>query len=98
MKDNYLPFKMTEHRRELILRTVDGESRVLYLIFLWHDLARVEEILHWLIDHRFTGKALYGFMQARKFMPMAAAKEILMHIDKERELRPILVGRDYKPN
>lgn len=95
----YRSYPMTEAHRQLVLRIVDGKQELLPVVFFWHGFTRCEEILNWCLRNKLTGINLIAFLRetiGQRPLVMQAGQEILKRIDKENELKPVIVGRDFK--
>lgn len=82
---------------ELGARIWDGDNRVRFILQFLADFDRSEEILRYLIKEGFTGKKLWDWVQGEfsgSVLQMAAY--VLMKINKETEIKPIIAGRDLR--
>ena len=88
---------MTEQRRNLMLDAMDGHSELAPLMWHLDRLTRCDQVLMWLIKNKITGQKLNEYwLKEHRGSILGMCKEIIRRICKDNELRPILVGRDYK--
>ena len=88
--------QLSPERRLKMLKVIDGHPGLPTVMFHWHKFRRCDEILDWLLLNRMTGNTLFAWLRGEFEMgTLSMARFILMKIDKEKEERPILVGRDY---
>lgn len=88
--------ELSHERRQKMLRIIDGHPNLPLVMYQWHKLRRCDEILDWLLRNRITGMNLFAWLRGEyQFHTLSMAKFILMKVDKEKEEKPILVGRDY---
>lgn len=86
----------TEARRMRILRMVDGDQNLFPIAHQWNSFRRCDEVFDWLIRHHITGITLSKWLREQfKNSTLEPVKYILKQIDKEKELKPIRVGRDF---
>lgn len=67
-------------------------------IFLMHvnRHRRADEILKWLIKTNLTGENLFEWIKIEmRGSILGTMKFVVMQIDKDSEIRPIIAGRDY---
>lgn len=89
---------MTERRRHMMLIIAESNQAVLPILHMIDDYVRCDDILDWIIRNRLTGEEVVSMIKFQfKMSPLTFIKWVLSKIDKERELRPILMGRDMKP-
>ena len=87
---------MSPARRDLMFRVMDGERKILPYLHHFDGYTRCDYMLSWLIDNHLTGKNFLDWTQ--KYFPtgfMDCAVFILTRIDKDKESRPIIIGRDF---
>lgn len=88
---------MTEKRRELMHKCMDGQFHLAPLMHELDRYRRCDEVLNWLYMHKIVGKELQLFLfQAFRMAIDNMVKWILSKVDKEKQLRPTIIGRDYK--
>lgn len=56
---------------------------------------RADEILHWLIVNRKTGKDFIFFVKENDGSILKVGAEILRRINREKKVRPVIAGKDY---
>lgn len=87
---------MTELRRNMIFRTVDGKQELFMIMAHWHKMRRCDEVLDWCIQNKITGKNLYDFINKLTAGGVLSSYQyICMRIDREKAPRPIIAGKDY---
>jgi hypothetical protein len=89
---------MTARRRQLIFKVADGYDPTLPVLHFLDSMVRCDDILRWLIAHRFTGKNMCQFLHqtfGNKMLDMS--KFILQQIDKTNDPQAIILGRDVIP-
>jgi hypothetical protein len=92
-----MKYSMTERRRELIFRVADGCDETLPILHFLDSLSQCDQILTWLIFHNLTGARLCEFQRTQFGTSLLGmAKFILMQVNREKEERPLIVGRDIK--
>lgn len=91
---------MSESRRELFLRVVDGDMRLPPYLFNWAQRPACDVVCKWLIKHNMTGKVLHDWMRANFKNSMDLPfKWVFSKVQRDPELakRPTLLERDYIP-
>jgi hypothetical protein len=90
--------RMTPRQRDIIFKIADGNLETLPILYHFVNYKRGNEIFNWLLSNRFTGNQLIALVN-QKFgnKLMDAAKFILMKVDKETEVKPIFLGKDFIP-
>lgn len=90
---------MTDLRKRLILELSIGDINhpVLPILHFLTRFKRCDEILNWLLKNRLTGNEIvlavkYQFQNSQ----LTFVKWVLSRIDKNKELKPIIVGVDYQ--
>lgn len=79
-----------------MLRICDGDMRVPPYLYIFNSHKRVDEVLDWMLRNHFTGKNFILWAQGvHERSILEVIKEILMRIDKEKEIKPIIAGIDY---
>jgi hypothetical protein len=89
---------MTNQRRELIFRAMDGNHNALPILHFISNWYRCDQIISWLIENRITGTQLCQFANKQfgnKLLSMC--QFILMKLDHHNEVRPVYVGKDVYP-
>lgn len=87
---------MTQMRRDLIFRVSDGCSEALLTICHWNNMLRCDEVLSWCIYNNITGKVFVDWIKIIHSRGVLNSYQfICSRIDKEKELKPIIAGRDY---
>lgn len=86
--------QISHPRREKTLRVLDGNQNLFPVMFNWHHLTRCDELLDWCLVNRITGNSLSDFIKLNGGI-LKTAGFILMKIDREKQTRPIIVGKDY---
>ena len=82
-----------------MLSVMDGDARLGTYFFTWNKLVRCDYILTWLFKNRLTGKTLYEWLNQNFGMKaLEPAKFILKKIDNTNDLKPIIIGKDYRGN
>ena len=59
---NAQPNPISDHRRELMHRAMDGDGELVGVMQILHGYKFCDNILTWLITHRYTGKNLRGLV------------------------------------
>lgn len=88
---------MTDSRRELILKCIDGDQRLLHLMHAFTMFYRCDEMLQWLIVNKLTGLALYDWSHSESFAGsyFQTAKFVLTKVKREKELQAVIGGKDF---
>lgn len=87
---------LSPKRRELMLRVADGDQRSFVYLFHLNSMRRCEDILEWLIHHRYTGRSFVDYVAvAHEGSVLSMARTVVMWLEKNEELRPILIGQDF---
>lgn len=81
---------MTEAQRSVILRVLDGHQPLIGLVYLIHKHPRGDQVFHWLLANRYTGKNLEDYFR-HHFAP--STQKMIEHVLKQRNARPTLVLR-----
>lgn len=88
---------MSPQRRDLMFRVMDGDPRVSHYLYHLDQFHKCDLMLNWLIQNRLTGRE---FLNWARFHFGASILDmcrfILGHLEKNREYRPILLGKDMK--
>jgi DNA-binding CsgD family transcriptional regulator len=88
---------MSPKERELHLRVADGNPDALPFLYTFHSFVRCQEILSWLIEHRITGERfLEWIIKEHDKRVLSAGAFVLSKLEKEKTLKPVLAGRDFK--
>jgi len=89
--------EMSDRRRELILRLVDGDPDSLVLAYLLTQYTRCDTIIAWLIRQNITGKKFSDWVKYEwEKSVLTMVKHILKKVDSDVTTRPILIGPDFK--
>ena len=84
--------------RKLIFKAMDEDPNP-RLVHLMHDLSRyrhVDSMLRWLIKNNLTGNRLIQFLDHTfKSSTLNMVKHIIMKVNNEKSLRPVLYGKDW---
>lgn len=87
---------MTEKRRDLIFQLTEGNLKLLPLMHELTQYERCDEVLAWLVGRKITGEDLWEYytkIWSNRILSMT--QFILMRIDRNKEIKPILYGVDY---
>lgn len=80
---------------ELAARVWDGEQRLRTLIEFLASFYRNEEILRYLLKENLTGRKLWDWMREEQGgSVMRVVQFVMMKLDKDLELKPIVFGKD----
>tara|TARA_B100000749_G_C18269903_1_gene399908 strand:- start:393 stop:710 length:318 start_codon:yes stop_codon:yes gene_type:complete len=89
--------EMSFLQRELYLRIVDGDPRVMPIVHQIHNYRYSVDISRWLYENQITGKILLDFLKVSfENSIMGMVKFIIMKINRAKEIKPIYVNKDYK--
>ena len=84
--------------RKLMYKAMDNDPNP-RLVHLMHDLSRyrhVDSMLRWLIRNNLTGNNLIQFLDYTfKSSILSMAKHIIMLVNKERKVAPVLYRKDW---
>lgn len=79
---------LTELRREMILRVVDGQMDLTPIMYHYHHLVRCDEVLAWLIRHGITGHIFRSwFYSEHKGSILGSVGFVLKQIEKAHGVR-----------
>lgn len=84
----------------MMLELAEGDIShpVLPILRILDGHVRCDEMLHWLIKNRISGRDVALMVRFQfEMSPLNFMKWLISQIDHHREMKPILVGRDYKP-
>lgn len=74
-------------------------NKAIELLPIMHQLSRyrdVDRILKWLIQNRITGNNLHEYVRDTfKNSVMSMVKFIVKYSNKNRELAPVIIGKDW---
>lgn len=81
-----------------MLKVADHDFRVPVYLHILDRFVRCELILEWLIRHRFTGPKFVEFIKtAHMNSALRLGAWVLQTVDKEKEAKPVILGRDFRP-
>lgn len=87
---------MNENKRELFFKVIDGDPRVVDIMFQFDRFVHCERMLQWLVKNKITGKAFFDlYLGQFKASWLTMGKWIIMKVNKDSELKPIVGGRDF---
>lgn len=87
---------MNESKRDLIFKVIDGDPRVVDVMFHFDRFVHCERILQWLIKNKLTGARFFDvYLNEFKASWLTMGKWIIMKIQKDTEMKPIIGGRDF---
>lgn len=87
---------MSPWDRELVLKFCNGEAGLPPYAFHIYHHRRHAEIFRWLIMHGYVGKQFLSWLQEKHDRSvLKTIAYVLKWIDKEKEARPIIAGRDW---
>lgn len=89
---------MSPWRREkmLMLNNGDINHQVNHILRIIDGHRRCDEVLAWCLRSGLTGDNIVEMVRYQfGFSPLTFLKWVLSKIDKENELRPVLVGKDW---
>lgn len=88
---------MNQKRRELILKIADGYQPNLSILYHLDRFKHAERILDFFVRNNITGKKFFDLYQNEfKLSWLQMGKWAVAKINKSRELKPIIGGRDYR--
>ena len=88
---------MNPKRRELILTIADGHQENLSILYHLDRFKHSERILEFFVRNKITGRKFFELYQNEfKLSWLSMGKWAVMKINKSKELRPIIGGRDYR--
>lgn len=86
---------MTNRRRGLMHRVMNGDQRVVPFLHYLDSWRRCDEMLQWLVRNHLTGKEFILWTQFNFGASMLSmAQYITRRLEKDSEGRPTLLGRD----
>lgn len=90
------PRVMNPITRQKFLRLLDGNSNL--AVFAWYvnEHRQCERILDWCLVNRVIGRELSGFIKFHGNSILETIKEIVRRVEKEGNVRPLIVGRDIR--
>jgi len=87
---------MNENKRELIFKVIDGDPRVVDVMYHFDRFVHCEPMLRWLIANQITGKKFFElYLEGFKASWLTMGKWIIMKINKDKDLKPLIGGRDF---
>jgi hypothetical protein len=89
---------MTPRRRALMMRVMDSKPEILPYLHFLDRFARCDDILRWLIENRLTGQSFLEWAkQSFDISMMNMASFVLKRVEKDnsRDIRPIIMGKDF---
>lgn len=87
---------MNDLRRELFFKVIDGDPRVVDIMFQFDRFKHCESMLRWLVANKITGKTFFEvYLNQFKASWLTMGKWIVMKINKDSELKPLIGGRDF---
>lgn len=87
---------MNEMKRELIFKVIDGDPRVVDIMFHFDRFKHCERMLQWLVANKITGSKFFDiYLNQFKASWLTMGKWIVMKINKDSELKPLIGGRDF---
>jgi hypothetical protein len=100
MKNAPKEIPMDPRRKELFHKILDGVKSQ-HLFVLVHHLDQYidcDKMLLFLVQHHYVGKILLQILRAKKFSYLTTAKWIIQEYNLERTVRPVIVGKDFRPS
>lgn len=86
---------MNPRRRQQFLKVMDGDQRVMPVLFMLNQHRRCGDMLDWLIDNNVTGINFYNWFKFdNEGSLLYAMQDIVRRLEKEVEHRPMEIGRD----
>lgn len=100
MKQRAMPKpEINMYRRQLMLKVVDNTAGIPPILFFWNQFRQCDEMLEWCVRNRLTGREFMMWHDSiDKRGMLAPVKVVLMHIEKQKTERAILVGPDFQPS
>lgn len=87
---------MTEYRRQLMLTLCDNDMRIPPILHQLDAYVRCDEVLQWLIKHRFIGNELFLLVRHKYSNSVQSlVKDVLRRLNKDSENKPIFYGKDW---
>lgn len=81
---------LSPKRRELIVRVMNDEPRVLPLIFHIQMMRRCDEALQWMIDNHLTGTTFHSwFKEVQEGSPLKLIAFLKKQINRSRDTQPV---------
>ena len=88
---------MDMKRRELFLRVIDGDARVVDVMFQFDKFVHCERMLEYLVKERITGAKFFEiYIQNFRASWLQFGQWLVMKINNDTQLRPIIGGKDYR--
>ena len=88
--------KMPQRLRYKILEICNGKQELLPIIYQMSSYFRFEGCLNWLYENKITGKTLLDWLKIEHDGSiMGMMQFILMKINKNKTIMPILANKDY---
>jgi hypothetical protein len=87
---------MNDLRRELFFKVIDGDPRLVDIMFQFDRFKHCERMLQWLVVNKITGPKFFDiYLNQFKASWLTMGKWIVMKINKDSELKPLIGGRDF---
>lgn len=84
-------------RRELILKVVGDDTRVMEVMYHFDHFVHAETMLEWLVKNKLTGKAFYElYLGEFKASWLSMGKWVVMKINKDKEVKALYAGKDFR--
>jgi hypothetical protein len=88
---------MDTKKRELFFRVIDGDSRLIEIMFHFDRFTHCERMLEWLIQNKITGKTFFDlYLNTFKASWLSMGKWVVMRVNKDKELKPVYAGKDFR--
>lgn len=90
---------MNDRKRNLILQVIDGDVRVIQSKATYHldRFVHSERMFEYLVKEKITGAKFHEmYLNVFKGSWLTMGKWIISKIQKEKELKPVFVGKDYR--
>lgn len=87
---------ISDQRRDLMFRVLDGEAGLLPLMFHFQKMRRCDRMLSWLVKNELTGRKLVGWIkheQEGSFLKTLAF--VQSKVNGDLGIKPVLVGEHY---
>lgn len=81
--------------REMFLQIIDGDQRLLPIMYQAYRFVRCDEILTYLVGNKITGNKLLEYYITQNSSPLNLMSDILRRVDKNKQKQKVLAHKDY---
>ena len=90
---------MSHLRRDLFHKVMDGDGRILPLLYHFDMMRRCDEYLVLLVRSGLVGNNLYEwFYNEMKGSPLKSISVLTKYLEKQKNVRSLFEGRDFLSN